>query len=68
MTAVDVESELVAARRRIRELERTVSELEQQVGRMVEDGYVDPDALREQGHDELLDSLASVFARAYGSE
>lgn len=59
---------LVAARRRIRELENRVAELEEQVGRMVEDGYVDPDALRERDREELLDAVGAVFARAYGSE
>lgn len=49
-------------------LRHRIIELEEQVGRMVEDGYVDPDALRERDREELLDSLASVFARAYGSE
>ena len=64
----DPGDELVAARRRIRDLENMVADLEEQIGRMVEDGYVDPDALREQGQDELLDAVGAVFARAYGSE
>lgn len=64
----DPGDELVAARRRIRELENRVAELEEQVGRMVEDGYVDPDALREQDREELLDAVGAVFARAYSDE
>lgn len=64
----DPGDELVAARRRIRDLENMVAELEEQVGRMEEDGYVDPDALREQDREELLDAVGAVFARAYGSE
>lgn len=64
----DPGDELVAARRRIRELENRVAELEEQIGRMEEDGYVDPDALREQDREELLDAVGAVFARAYGSE
>lgn len=37
--------------------QRRIAELEEQVGRMVEGGWVDPDVLREQGRAELLEAM-----------
>src|SRR5690606_41789004 len=37
--------------------QRRIAELEEQVGRMVEGGWVDPDVLREQGRAALLEAM-----------